>query len=110
MCEPAGHGSLQRSLYSGHEIFHCLIYQTITTSDGLMLYLHGPEVGRLHNMTVDRQSGLGSILEEHLMIGGIQYCIYGDAAYILRSWLQTAYPTTTATPAQLAYNKRMSAF
>lgn len=28
---------------------------------------------------------------------------------MLRAWLQIAYRTTTATPAQLAYNKRVSA-
>lgn len=43
MCRPGGRGSLQRTVYSGHKRFHCLIYQTITTPDGLLFYLMAPK-------------------------------------------------------------------
>lgn len=33
MCRPDGHNSMQRSVYSGHKRFHCLIYQSLNTSD-----------------------------------------------------------------------------
>ena len=49
---PRGHGSLQRDSYSGQNRMHCLICQTITTRDGLIFSLYGPEVGRKHGVTL----------------------------------------------------------
>lgn len=109
MCRPGGRGHLQRTVYSGHKRLLCLIYQTITTPDGLMFFMYGPEVGRRHDMTLYRDSGIGEALENVLLIDGKQYCIYGDAAYLLRPWLQTAYPRINATAAELVYNREMSA-
>lgn len=109
MSRPGGRSSLQRSSYSGHKRFHCLIYQNVTTPDGLMFYMYGPEVGRRHDMTLYRESGLGEVLEAVLVINGKQYCLYGDAAYILRPWLQTAFPRTNASADEIMYNKAMSA-
>ena len=59
---------------------HCLVYQTITTPDGLIFHLHGPEVGRRHDLTLLRNSQIESTLQENMLIDGKQYCIYGDAA------------------------------
>ena len=56
MCRPGGTGAFQRSVYSGHKRFHCLICQSITTPDGLMMHLFGPEVGRRHDLTLYRNS------------------------------------------------------
>ena len=75
MARPCGRAVLQRSTYSGQKRVHCLIYQTITTPDGLKFYLYGPEVGRSHDMTLYRQSGTGDVLEEVLLVNGKQYCI-----------------------------------
>lgn len=108
MSRPGGRGSLQRACYSGHKRFHCLIYQTVTTPDGLMFHLYGPEVGRRHDMTLYRQSGMDQQLQSTMVIGGRQYCLYGDPAYILRAWLQVAYDRASATAEQLVYNKGMS--
>lgn len=109
MSRPGGIGANQRTCYSGHKRFHCLIYQTVTTPDGLMFNLYGPEVGRRHDMTLFRESGLNDVLRDGLMIGGNQYCLYGDAAYVVRPWLQTAFNRVGATPEQSVYNARMSA-
>lgn len=109
MSRPGGRCALQRSVYSGHKRFHCLIYKAITTPDGVMFYMYGPEVGRRHDMTLYRESGIGPTLEEGIFINGKQYCIFGNAAYILRAWLQTTYPQTNATASELAYNQAMSA-
>ena len=87
---------------------HCLVYQTITTPDGLIFHLHGPEVGRRHDLTLLRSSQIESTLQENMVIDGKQYCIYGDAAYMLRAWLQTAFPRLTADAAQTIYNTKMS--
>ena len=108
MTRPGGSAVLQRSVYSGHKSFHCFIYQTVTTPDGLLFYMYGPEVGRRHDMTLYRESGLDGILQSTFNNGGVQYCLYGDAAYILRPWLQTAFPRLGASAEQLWYNKGMS--
>lgn len=60
-------------------------------------------------MTLYRDSGLGDVLEAVMVINGKQYCIYGDSAYLLRPWLQTAQPRLHATAAELVYNTAMSA-
>ena len=62
MCRPVGANAMQRSVYSGHKRFHCLIYQTITTPDGLIFSMYSPEVGRRHDMTLYRQSKIGDDL------------------------------------------------
>ena len=107
MCRSGGRRSLQSSVYSRLKRFHCLIYQTITTPDGLMFHLFGPEIGRRHDITLYRQSGLRGILETSFVISGKHYCIYGYAAYLLRPGLQVAFPRLNATPEQLLYNRGM---
>ena len=52
---------------------------------------------------------MDALLQEHLYIENIQYFIYGHAAYVLRPWLQIAFPRTMATPTEVEYNKNMSA-
>ena len=72
MTRPGGHGSIQRSCYSGHKRMHCLIYQTITTPDGLIFSLYGPEVGRRYDVTLLRESGIEEGLQSCLLINGRQ--------------------------------------
>lgn len=106
---PGGHGSMQKSVYSGHKRKHCLIYQTLTTPDGLMFALFGPEVGRRHDLTLYRESGWEQVLQDVLSVDGTQYCIYGDCAYLLRPWMLCPYFRDLATPSQMAFNSSMSA-
>ena len=82
---------MQPSCYSGLKRMHCLIYQTVTTTDGLFS-LYGPEVGRRHDLTLLRESGLEERLQGCLNIGGRQYYIYGDSAYMMRPCMQVAIP------------------
>ena len=89
MARPGGSGCNQRACYSGHKRFHYLVYQTITTPDGLIFSLYGPEVGRRHDLTLLRNSGISERLQNCLTIGDRHYYIYGDAAYVLRPWLLT---------------------
>ena len=105
---PGGSGANQRSCYSGHKRFHCLIYQTITTPDGLIFSLYGPQVGRRHDLTLLRESGIEQKLESCLLLSDRQFYIYGDAAYVLRPWLQTAFDRATATMEQAIYNTGMN--
>lgn len=84
MCRPGGRGANQRSVHSGHKKMHCISYQTITTPDGLVFALWGPEVGRRHDLTLLRKSGWEVIFSENLILNYIQYYIYCDSAYNLR--------------------------
>lgn len=38
-----GNDTNQRSVYSGNKRMHCLIYQTMTTPDGLIFAVHGTQ-------------------------------------------------------------------
>lgn len=109
MARPGGHSSNQRCVYTGHKRCHCLTYQTITTPDGLIFHLFGPIEGRRPDAYMFNKSVLGAELESNMVIGDKQYNIYGDAAYLLRAWLQTAFPRQTATEEEKRYNKSMSA-
>ena len=72
-------GGLQRSFYSGHKGTHFLKFQSVTTPDGLLFHLFGPMEGRRHDITMYREAGL-------------QYCLFGDKAFLLRPWMQVAFP------------------
>lgn len=108
MQRPGGANTNQRAVYSGHKRFHCLVYQTITTPDGLIFHMHGPQVGRRHDITLYRQSGLDDILENSLLIDGQQFYIYGDQAYMIRPWLQVAFSRAWASEQQIQFNTAMS--
>ena len=43
-----------------------------------------------------------------MVVNGKQYCLYGDDAYILRAYLQVAYPRAGSTEEQRAYSALMS--
>ena len=109
MYRPGGRKDLQRATYSRHKRFNCLIYQIVTKTDGLIFYLCDPEVGRRHDMVLYRKSGLGAILADGMFIKGKQFCIYGEAAYMMLPWIQVAYPRTNATADELDYKVAMSA-
>lgn len=57
MNRPSGQNSYQGVVYSSHKKFHCLIYQSLTTSDTLIFGLFGPEIGRRHDLTLLREIG-----------------------------------------------------
>ena len=68
MQRPGGINAFQRSFYSGHRRMSFLSCQTITTPDGLMFSLYGQEVGRRHELTLLRGSGINEKLEGGLLI------------------------------------------
>ena len=109
MSRPGGHCSLQSNCYSGHKLFHCLMYQTVTTPDGLILHLYGPEVERRHDLTLLRESKLQDRLQVCLQFNVRQFYIYSDATYMIRRWLLVAYPLTGATRDRKTFNTNMRA-
>jgi nuclease HARBI1 len=74
----------------------------------MVLDLFGPVEGRRHDMHLFRQSGIEDDLQRALVVGGRQYYIYGDPAYVLRPYLQVGYHGTDLTIEQKAFNASMS--
>ena len=109
MTRPGGSNRNQRAWYSDHKRFHCLVYQTITTSTSLILSLYCPEESRRHDMTLLHNIGISEALSSCLLINRKRICMYGDAAYILRVWMQTVFHSVGAIEAEAGYNKDMSA-
>lgn len=105
---PGGHGTNQRSCYSGHKRMHCLIYQTISTPDGMIYAMYGPVEGRRHDLTVLRQSEWEPVMEQCMIVNGQQYNIYGDSAYLLRPWMQRPFALEFSDVYQLEFNRCMS--
>jgi DDE superfamily endonuclease len=58
-------------------------------------------------MAIFSESGIEEALAASLHINGIQYCIYGDSAYVLSEYLMTGFDGTGLTPEQATFNKAM---
>ena len=109
MTRPGGSNRNQRAWYFGHKRFHCLVYQTIATPDSLILSLYCPEESQRHDMTFLHNSVISEAVSFCLLINRKRVYMYGDAAYILRVWMQTALHSVGASEAEAGYNKDMSA-
>lgn len=60
-------------MYFSRKCIHCLICQTVTTSVGLVFYVYGPAIESRHDMTLYRESSIGGVPEDVLVIDGKQY-------------------------------------
>lgn len=65
-------------LFLRHKRIHFLIYQTATRPDGMRVYIYAAEIRRSHDTM-------------------LYSCIFGNAAYLLLPWLQTAFHWLNAT-------------
>lgn len=101
---PGGSNANQRALYSGHKRTWCLKFQTVSTPDGLIFHLYGPEDGRRHDTTLYAKSNLDLLLQNGLSVGATQFCLYADQAYILRPWLQVGFHSIHSTGEQGEFN------
>jgi nuclease HARBI1 len=98
----------QRATSSGHKRRTGLKWQVVTTPDGMLIHLSGPFEGLRHEMHLYEKSVFDDILGESLLIGGIQYHLYGDSGYALRSYLITPFEGAALTTEEALFNKRMS--
>jgi len=98
---------LQRACYSGHKRRHAVKFLNVLTPDGLFFYLYGPVEGRRHDMTLYHESCLDAALASTMTVAVEQFYVYGDAAFMLRPWLQTAFEGLV-TPHQAAHNISMN--
>ena len=72
----------QRVVYNGHKRIHALIFQAVSTPNGLIANLFGPVEGRRHDSALLAMSGLLNQLEERSFSpNGNALCLYGEPAY-----------------------------
>jgi len=94
---PQGRNNLQRENFNGHKRKHGLVYQAITTPDGLIAHISKPVPGRRHDMYALRQSGVYSELQS--MWGSVaynnRYHILGDPAYMNGMGILTNFRAST---------------
>lgn len=108
VARPGGSYMMQLVLYNGHKRKHAIKFQAVTTPDGLCIHLHGPEVGRRHDMYLYAASGVNENFEEIMDIDGKKYHIFGDSGYSWRVFLEVPYSGANVTVAQRAFNHAMS--
>jgi DDE superfamily endonuclease len=101
-------GLMQRATYSGHKRRPGLKWQVVITPDGMLFIVFGPSEGRRHDMHLYAKSGLDDVLGDCLLIGGIQYHLYGDSGYALRPYRIPPFEGAALTTDEALFNKRMS--
>ena len=62
ICLPRPNVINQKEVYNGHKRCHCLVYQGITTPDGLLAHLYGSLSGNMHDMKVYLQSNIAQVI------------------------------------------------
>lgn len=70
---------LLRVAYNEYKRNHALNYQAVITPDGICIHLHGPEVGRRHEMFLYASSRMDEILTSILTINGKQFVVFGES-------------------------------
>lgn len=96
---PGGGSLSRRACYSGHKPMNSLNFQTMSTPDGLIFVLYGPEFGRRHDLTL--------LSKRALATGERQFYTYGDSAYTIRPWYMRPFICNT-TGEQREFNRAMS--
>lgn len=82
ICRPTPNVINQQEVYNEHKKCHCLVYQGITTPDGLLVHLYGPLSGNTHVMKVYLQSNIAQVIRQMAKApDGTQLKIYGDKGY-----------------------------
>jgi len=70
-------------------VVHIARAEAVTTPNGLIFHYFGPMEGDNHDITMYREAGMVEGLASGLSIDGIQYCLEGDKAYLLRPRMST---------------------
>lgn len=84
------------------------MYQTFTTTHGLILYMYGPDMGMHQDMTLQRQIKLDTVLNNNLAIDAWKYILYRAPAYILKPWLLVGFGTALETDDKVSHNQCFS--
>lgn len=99
----------QEGVYNGWKRRHTLKYQGLVTPDGIIVHLAGSREGRVHDITMYRESNLPHYLERHSYNPQEEALeVYGDAAYIIGPHIITPFKGVGVTPVQHQWNAAMS--
>lgn len=83
---------------------HYLLYQAISTPEGLMFRFFGSIESRGHYLTFPSQSQWEDVLTNFCFIDNYQFYIFGDSAYVLRPRMIRPFIRALSTPEQLILN------
>ena len=105
-CRPSQY---QRTVYNGHKRYHGLKYQSVVTPSGMIANLFGPIEGKRHDSAMLMFSGLMQQLQQYSHdVNGNILCLYGDAGYPLRQYLQAPFGGANLTRQEEEFNTAMS--
>lgn len=95
MERPGVNSAKQRGVYRANKRIHCLVYQTVKMPDCFIIYLFNPTECGYINASLSGRSSLYADLPKTLSIHHQHYYIYGDQAYVLQPYVETAFPNPT---------------
>lgn len=98
-CVPQGLNNMQKENYNGHKRKHGLLYQAITTPDGLIAHISHPVPGRRHDLFALRESGVYDQLWDMWQNTAEvdRFHIFGDPAYIPGTGILSNFRGSTPT-------------
>jgi hypothetical protein len=97
--------------YSGHNKLHGMVFQAITTPDGLVSSLFGPFISRSNDWGVYKDSRVAHRLHRMMPAGGNRQMLYlyGDPAYHLSHGVISPYgPRKQISQRKRRFNKDLS--
>lgn len=96
----------QRAMYNGYKRKHGVIFEAITSPDGLIVHVHGPITGANNDRFVIARSRVGERLG--IMLPG--RAVYGDAAYSLGPGMLVGYSRQECIedPAKRALTRKLN--
>lgn len=69
---------------------------------------YGPDVGRRHDITLCRQSGLNESYGQHMSNDDNQSCIYADTKFMLQPKVKVGYDTQIASASEQAFKSAIN--
>ena len=88
-------------VFSGKDRVHAPKFQSVMCPDGIMAHFWGPFSGRRHDSAMLRASRLMPLLEQHFVVNGITYSLFGDVAYPLGRFMYRGFKGGNLTPQQV---------
>jgi hypothetical protein len=86
-----------------------LKYQAVTSPDGIIVHLHGPEPGSRHDAYLLARSNLVGDLQDKLRVNGTRFVIYGDPAYGTNDVVISGFKGARLDEHEAEFNRKMSA-
>ena len=81
--------TIQRAFYNGWKSVHGFKHQTVNNPYGFTIDMHGPTSLRRNDLAVLRMSDINQRMANLQAMEPIQYIIFGDSAYKLRSHIMS---------------------